>query len=187
MQLDRLVQFHKALGDPTRIRILAMLSKGPLHGQAIAEKLGLSAPTITHHMAKLRQAGVIYDRREKNTIYFYLHAANLKRDAEAILNVVFKGEAEMETEQDKVLQTFFTADGKLKQIPVQRKKKLMVFEHMVKGLEMGRKYPEKEINDYIKQFHDDCATIRREFIMNHYMYRENGIYELNPPEMWAKS
>ncbi|HYK74516.1 MAG TPA: DUF2087 domain-containing protein, partial [Pseudoneobacillus sp.] len=35
-------------------------------------------------------------------------------------------------------------------------------------------------------YHDDYATIRREFIINQYMYRENGVYELNPVEMWAK-
>jgi hypothetical protein len=62
----------------------------------------------------------------------------------------------------------------------------MVFEHLLNGLKMGKKYEEKELNEYIKQFHEDYATIRREFIINHYMYRENGIYELNPPEMWAK-
>lgn len=62
-----------------------------------------------------------------------------------------------------------------------------MLERLVKGLEPRRKYTEKEINEYIRKFHEDFATIRREFIMNHYMYRENGIYELNPPEMWGKS
>jgi hypothetical protein len=57
---------------------------------------------------------------------------------------------------------------------------------LVKGLEMGKKYTEKEINEYIKKFHDDYATIRRELIIHQFMYRENGIYELNPPELWAK-
>ncbi|MGE5702935.1 MAG: metalloregulator ArsR/SmtB family transcription factor [Clostridia bacterium] len=186
MQLQHLVNYHKAMGDPTRIRILALLSKGPLHGQAIAGKLGLTPPTITHHMAKLREVGIIYERRDKNTIYFYLHKENLRRDAEAILHVIQRGDVEMDTEKERVLKNFFTAEGKLKSIPVQRKKKLYVFEHLVSGLKLGQKYAEKEINEYIKQFHDDFATIRREFIMNHYMYREDGIYELNPPEMWAK-
>lgn len=86
----------------------------------------------------------------------------------------------------KVLDAFIQTDGKLKSIPAQRKKKLIIFEHMVKGLKKGVKYEEKEINEYIKNFHDDFATIRREFITNQYMYRENGIYEVNPPEMWAK-
>jgi hypothetical protein len=93
---------------------------------------------------------------------------------------------ELNIENQKVIDNFFTSDGKLKNIPAQRKKKLMVFEHLLNGLKMGKKYEEKELNEYIKQFHEDYATIRREFIINHYMYRENGIYELNPPEMWAK-
>ncbi|NGQ94875.1 metalloregulator ArsR/SmtB family transcription factor [Brevibacillus sp. SYP-B805] len=199
MQLQRIVNFYKTLGDPTRIRILALLAKGPLHGQALAGKLGVTPPTITHHMVKLREVGLIYERREKNTIYFYLNDKSLKRDVQAILDVVFKGEglleehgeegrsmSALEAERAAVIQNFFTVDGKLKQIPAQRKKKLFVFEHMLKGLKQGRKYPEKELNEYIKQFHDDYATIRREFVMNHYMYRENGVYELNPREMWAK-
>lgn len=202
MQLDLLVSFHKAIGDPTRIRILTLLANGPLHGQALAGKLGLTPPTITHHMVKLREAGVIYERRDKNTIYFYLHEANLKRGSDAILKLVFKGEEQpqsnaeeareqqkmnMDAEKAAIVKNFFTADGKLKQIPTQRKKKLIVFEHMIQGFETGKKYTEKEINEYIKKFHEDYATIRREFIMNHYMYRENGIYELNPREMWAKA
>jgi len=197
MQLQRLVNFYKTLGDPTRIRILALLAKGPLHGQALAGKLGVTPPTITHHMVKLREAGLIKEQREKNTIYFQLNEKNLQRDVQAILDVIYRdheqaesreenGMRQWEAEKAAVIQNFFTVDGKLKQIPTQRKKKLIVFAHMVKGLQPGRKYNEAEINAYIKQFHDDFATIRREFVMNHYMYRENGIYELNPEEMWAK-
>jgi len=55
---------------------------------------------------------------------------------------------------------------------------------MVKGLEFRKVYPEKEINEYLKQFHDDFATLRRELIMCQYMYRENNQYELNPVELW---
>jgi hypothetical protein len=57
---------------------------------------------------------------------------------------------------------------------------------MVSKLEHGRKYTEKEINEYIKQYHEDYATIRREFIMHQYMYRENDVYEMNPQEMWTR-
>ncbi|CAH2716545.1 hypothetical protein BACCIP111895_03732 [Neobacillus rhizosphaerae] len=192
IQLNRLVAFHKTMGDPTRVRIVILLAKGPLHGQAIAGKLGLSAPTITHHLKKLRDVHVVYERRDKNIIYFYLNESMIKQQAQELTKLLeTRGEEldemmEISLERQKVIQNFFTKEGKLKNIPAQRKKKLMVFEHMVQGLSMGKKYGEKEINEYIKQFHDDYATIRREFIINHYMYRENGIYELNPEEMWAK-
>jgi len=192
IQLNRIVAFYKTMGDPTRVRIVALLAKGPLHGQAIAGKLGLTAPTITHHIKKLRDIHVVYERRDKNTIYFYLNESMIKQQAQVLTQLLEKRGEELEDmvesslERQKTIGNFFTKEGKLKNIPAQRKKKLMVFEHIVSGLKRGKKYDEKELNEYIKQFHDDYATIRREFIINHYMYRENSIYELNPEEMWAK-
>jgi biotin operon repressor len=192
IQLDRIVEFYKTMGDPTRIRIVAILAKGPLHGQAIAGKLGLSAPTITHHLKKLRDIHVVYDRRVKNTIYFYLNESLINQQAKVFTELLEKKGKELDEmvessiERQKIIENFFMKNGKIKNIPAQRKKKLIVFEHMIQGLKIGEKYEEKQLNEYIKQFHDDYATIRREFIINHYMFRENGIYELNPEEMWAK-
>jgi hypothetical protein len=189
MQLNRLVEFHKTMGDATRLRILSLLSSGPLHGQAIAGKLGLTAPTITHHLKKLRDVNVVFERRDKNTIYFHLNHSVVRQHSEAIKQLIEGKESAVDgqmEEKQKIIANFFSKDGKLKNIPAQRKKKLMVFEHLIKGLDNGRKYEEKELNQYIQQFHEDYATIRREFIINQYMYRENGIYELNPVEMWAK-
>jgi biotin operon repressor len=190
MQLNKIVEFHKALGDLTRIRIIALLQQGPLHGQAIAGKLGLKAPTITHHMAKLREVGLIKERRDKNTIYFSLNTNILEMSAKAILNVGTGGSTNMEmsvTEEERaaIIKNFFTKDGNLKTFPAQRKKKLVVLAHMVKALEFGKVYQEKEINEYLKQFHEDYATLRRELIMCQYMYRENNQYELNPVELWS--
>lgn len=193
MQLDRIVQFHKTVGDVTRIRIIALLKNGPLHGQALAGKLGVSPPTVTHHMTKLREADLIYERRDKNTIYFYLNEKSLALQARAILTVGDGGAdasgdsgGEKTLDRMAVLRNFFTKDGRLKHLPAQQKKKRIVLEHLVQGLEPHRKYAEKEINEYILKFHEDFATIRREFIMHQYMYREDGIYELNPPELWEK-
>ncbi|MGB8000000.1 MAG: metalloregulator ArsR/SmtB family transcription factor [Anaerobacillus sp.] len=190
MQLNRLVHFHKTLGDPTRIRILSLLASGPLHGQAIAGKLGLKAPTITHHMTKLRDTGIIYQRRDKNTIYYYIDEKKFRSYSEALLNMLYQPAVNKEDNSLKphtaILNNFIEADGTLKHLPSQRKKKIIILRHLVKGFERGKKYPESEINEYIKQFHSDFATIRREFIINHFMFRENNIYELNPEEMWAK-
>ncbi|MCH1627563.1 metalloregulator ArsR/SmtB family transcription factor [Fredinandcohnia quinoae] len=192
MQLDKLVNFHKVMGDPTRIRILVLLAKGPLHGQALAGKLGVTPPTITHHMTKLRDIGLISERRDKNTIYFRLNDELLKQQTKAITDVILGKETIMEAsnketmERHVLLQNFLTPEGRLKTIPSQKKKRIIILEHIVRGLVIGKKYSEKELNEHIKKYHDDFATIRREFIMNHFMYRENGIYEVNPSEMWMK-
>ncbi|MEH7610451.1 metalloregulator ArsR/SmtB family transcription factor [Gottfriedia acidiceleris] len=189
MQLSKIVDFHKALGDLTRVRIIALLQQGHLSGQEIASKLSLKPPTITHHMSKLREVGLIKERRDKNTIYFSLNTKILEMNAKAIFTVGTGGDSNMEmsvtdSERSSIINNFFTKEGKLKIYPAQRKKKLVVLEHMIKGLEFGRVYQEKEINEYLKEFHEDYATLRREFIMCQYMYRENNQYELNPVELW---
>jgi hypothetical protein len=189
MQLNKIVDFHKALGDLNRVRIIALLQQGQLSGQEIAGKLGLKPPTITHHISKLREVGLIKERRDKNTIYFSINLKILEMSAKSIMTVGTGGNSNMEmsvTEEERsaIINNFFTKDGKLKIYPAQRKKKLVVLAHMIKGLEFGRVYQEKEINEYLKQYHEDYATLRRELIMCQYMYRENSLYELNPVELW---
>ncbi|KTD86888.1 metalloregulator ArsR/SmtB family transcription factor [Paenibacillus etheri] len=193
MQLEKIVNYHKALADPTRLRLLLLLSQGEMHGQALAEKLNLSQPTVTHHAAKLREAALIKERRDKNTVYFKLNPEFISSGAEASLQFIFsKGARNMEEKspenslKESVLRNFFSKDGRLRQIPAQYKKKLIALQYMVEKLEPGVVYTEKEINEFIKQFHEDFATIRREFIMHQFMYRENDKYELNPQELWTR-
>ncbi|MGE6376294.1 metalloregulator ArsR/SmtB family transcription factor [Peribacillus muralis] len=191
MQIEKLVAFHKTMGDVTRIRIISILANGPKRGQAIAGILSLTAPTISHHLTKLKEINLVRDRREKNSVYYFLNDDVLQHYSRALPEMILnKGESKMDTqklsgEQKKVLENFLTADGRLKTIPAQRKKKLIVLYHIASLLENGRKYDEKDLNSFILTFHDDYATIRRELIIGSIMYRENSIYELNPREMWA--
>ncbi|MGC6584967.1 metalloregulator ArsR/SmtB family transcription factor [Paenibacillus sp. Dod16] len=196
MQLDKVVSYHKALADPTRIKMLILLAEGELNGQVLAEKIGVTPATITHHAAKLREASLIKERRDKNTIYFSLNDYFIANSARATENLIYQRvrpagvperlEEDDQRTRDAVVKNFFTSERKLKSIPAQLKKKLIVLTHMVSRLEKGRKYTEKEINEFIQGYHEDFATLRREFIMHHFMFRDNGVYELNPQEMWAR-
>lgn len=196
MQLDKVVNYHKALADPTRIKILILLADGELNGRDLAEKLSVTPATITHHAAKLREVSLINERRDKNTIYFSLDPYFLTNYATATEKLIYRNTDskggtdalldEQKRTKDSVIRNFFTSEGTIKSLPAQLKKKLIVLEHLVSQLENGRKYTEKEINAFIKNFHPDFATIRREFIMHQFMFRENEIYELNPQEMWAR-
>lgn len=205
MQIDLLVQFHKALSDVSRIRILALLARKPMSGTELAERLGLTPATITHHTQKLKKVGIVKEKRDKNTITFFLITRELGRYAESTISTIIPadvpaleewevrrsdipdeaGEMKMiENDMERVIAPFFMEDGKLKQIPSQWKKRRYVLEKLVASLDFGKQYTEKEISDYLKWYHDDYATLRRELIMNHIMFRENGIYTLNPRELW---
>ncbi|UTE71309.1 metalloregulator ArsR/SmtB family transcription factor [Rossellomorea marisflavi] len=191
MQLNKQVEFHKTLGDPTRLKIIYLLSEGPLHVGAVAGKLGLTAPTISHHLSRLKDCNLVYSRREKNTVYYHINTKVLLHHGKVLQQFAegTKGEErnmdQRVLEKQKVMNAFIGKDGKVSQLPAQQKKRLYLLEHWVEGLEIGRKYEEKEINAYIKQFHDDYATVRREFIIHQFMFRENSIYERNPKEMWG--
>ena len=189
MQVDKLVNYHKAVGDPTRLRIIALLKNEPLHGQAIAHKLGLQPSTITHHISKLRDVGLVYQRRDGNTIYFYLDQKKLEYSSRAILNIGEEPRTNQELQVDlkeklSIIKNFFNEDGTLKNMPSQRKKKVVILAYLIRHLKHGKVYTEQEINEYIKKYHVDSSMIRREWIMHHFMFRQNNEYELNPEEMW---
>jgi DNA-binding transcriptional ArsR family regulator len=55
-----LVNTLKSLGDPTRLRILRYLSRGPLSPSELARRLRLRPPTVIHHLRLLRFAGLVH-------------------------------------------------------------------------------------------------------------------------------
>ena len=61
-----------------------------------------------------------------------------------------------------------------------------MLEHLISKLNAGNQYTEKEINTFIKQYHDDFCTIRREFIVHGFMDREDNMYRINEREVWTK-
>jgi ArsR family transcriptional regulator, arsenate/arsenite/antimonite-responsive transcriptional repressor len=65
-------RLFKALGDETRLRIVALLSHGELCVCHLEAALGLSQPRISRHLASLRAAGVVEDRREGSWVYYRL-------------------------------------------------------------------------------------------------------------------
>lgn len=81
---------------------------------------------------------------------------------------------------------FFDKEDRLKSIPGQKKKKLVLLEYLISKLNAENQYTEKEINAFIKQYHDDFCTIRREFIVQGFMDREDNMYRINGREMWTK-
>ena len=62
------------------------------------------------------------------------------------------------------IDQFFRPDGTLISIPVKPAKKIAVLKVIASKLSPDTRYPEKELNAIIANFHDDTATIRRHMI-----------------------
>jgi len=73
MNEKRFSKYFKAFGDPSRLRILELLGTKELTVNEIAESIGLSQPTVSRHLAVLREAEVVIDRRDGQRVYYSLN------------------------------------------------------------------------------------------------------------------
>ena len=184
-EMKSLVVIGRALADPTRIRILGLLAERPMYGQELARVLDVKPPTVSHHIAPLVNAGLVYVRRENNYHYYELDSDGIQHLADStqhIARLLFASNPlpPKSDERARVVATFIK-DGRLVSIPAQYKKRRYVMEELARSFEWGRLYDEKEVNAILKTFHDDVASLRREFIDQRIMLRENGRYWLVRP------
>lgn len=69
----------KALSDPVRREILNLLKGGRLTAGEIAGRFDMTAAaTVSYHLSQLKKAGLIFESREKNYIYYSLNASVLE-------------------------------------------------------------------------------------------------------------
>jgi DNA-binding transcriptional ArsR family regulator len=66
------IRLYRALGDETRLRILRLLADQDRYLTELAADLELSKPTISHHLAQLRSAGLVTTTEQGNVIYYSL-------------------------------------------------------------------------------------------------------------------
>lgn len=68
-------QSFKALSDPTRREILKLLQDGPLSAGEITAHFDMTGATISHHLAILRDAGLVLDEKRGKFIYYELNTS----------------------------------------------------------------------------------------------------------------
>lgn len=179
------IQLFKCLADKSRLQILKSLAVEDMYVERLAERLGLSAPTVSFHLKKLADAGAV---RAYKTQYYTMYALCSEVFDLRMIDVIREKseEAELHQQRDeayrqKVIDAFFEY-GKLKSIPAQRKKQRIVLEEICKVFQPGRTYTEKEVNLLIADFHDDFCTIRRDMIAEGLMERSGtpSLYTLLP-------
>jgi len=177
-QNTELVTFFKALADANRLKILGLLAQHSYSGEELAALLDLKPSTVSHHLSKLAEAGLVSARAEG---YYSVYELDRKM-LEATTRDLFSGEriaaaaadVDAEAYDHKVIADYTLADGCLKTIPAQRKKLEAILRYVLKAFEPGRRYSEKEVNEILGRFHADVASLRRELVGYGLMEREGG-------------
>lgn len=180
---NELLIFFKALADETRLKVIGLLAHGPQTTEQLAERLGLRAPTVSHHLEKLLVAGLVRPEPTRGHAKPYalrldaLHeqAGRLLGDASTLVELA-PGPLEADAYEREIWRNFSNPDGTLKEIPAQRKKLNAILARLVCEFAPGEHYSEKQVNAILKRFHPDTASLRRELIGARLMQRDRGIY-----------
>lgn len=68
-----LPETFKALSNPVRREILVLLKAGRLSAGEIGTHFDMTGATMSHHLAQLKKAGLIFESKEKNFVYYELN------------------------------------------------------------------------------------------------------------------
>ncbi|MBQ1367212.1 MAG: metalloregulator ArsR/SmtB family transcription factor [Firmicutes bacterium] len=177
MTETKAILLFKCLADKSRLQILKSLAIEDMYVERLAERLGITAPTVSFHLKKLADAGAVTSYKSQ---YYMMYSLNKEIFETSILEIIREksDEADIQAQRDagyrqKVIDAFFEY-GKLKAIPTQRKKERIVLEEIARAFDYDRIYTEREVNIIIADFHDDFCTIRRDMIAEGLLGREAG-------------
>lgn len=183
---DTLLMFFKALGNENRLRIVGLLAQRDRAVGDLAAELGLREPTVSEHLAYLKESGLVAVRPEKTSRIYSFNNEALTELNKAVFSrqkLAAIIEETPEVYERRVLASFLK-DGRITAFPAALKKQLVLLKWIARQIEPDREYSEKEISAFLTQFHEDYATIRRELVDWHFMAREAGRYWLRPESDW---
>jgi predicted transcriptional regulator len=175
---EELLTFFKALADSNRLKIVGLLAEKPYSVEELAEVLQLKPSTVSHHLSRLSEAGLVQANSESYYNVYRLDQSVLQEKARTMFsrselsNVV--AEVDADAYDKKVIRDYSRRDGSLKTIPSQRKKLEAALRYVVQAFEVGKRYSEKQVNEILAGYHDDTATLRRELVGYGLMQREGG-------------
>ncbi len=179
-QTEEMLAFFKALADANRLKIVGLLAREPLTVEQLAPMLELSPSTVSHHLARLAEAGLVSARAEGYYSVYELNTKALEATAQRLLareNLPKIAEdVDLEAFDRKVVRSYLTPEGRLSRIPSQQKKLLVVLRWLLPNFEPGVRYTEKQVNEILARFNEDTAFLRRELVDFHFMTRDKGEY-----------
>lgn len=188
----------KALADESRLAILQILNEREHTVGDLARKVDLGEPTVSHHLARLREAGLVTLRMAGNQRFYRVNAGGLKKFKKLAAEIEQLPRTEAPTPEDdrwiaelgwdkedqQVLRDH-TSGGKITHLPPKQKKMLVILRWLAGQFQPERMYSEAEVNAVLKPlYEEDYISLRRDLVDLGYLRRERGggKYWLAPAE-----
>jgi hypothetical protein len=169
------VERLKNLLDPDRLAVAGALVGGAKTTEELASVTGLNGRQVLEAVAALKTALLVTgdDGKHHLSVVALRNIANDLDDPELPMDPVI-GFGMTDEERD-VLARYF--EGRtLTSVPTSRAKRLIVLERLALEFDVGKKYPEREVNSILGAFNPDWSTLRRHLIDEGLLDREQNIY-----------
>lgn len=186
--MDAALFMLKALADGSRLTLLRILNEDELSVGEMAERLNLGEPTVSHHLVRLREAGLVTLRMAGTQRFYRVNATGLAK-FKALANEIEKlppvetpvvsDDRWIDTldwdDADKQVLKEYTSNGKIKQLPTKQKKFLVILRWLATLFKPDTMYTEPEVNAILKVVYEfDYVSLRRDLISMGYLRRERG-------------
>ncbi len=192
---QRLRDILKTLADDTRLQLFRLLNEREYTVGELASAVTLTEPTVSHHLSRLREVGLVTLRMAGNSRYYKVnevglgHFKRLVADVEKLPPPVENTPSDdswidalaWATAEERDVLREFTHNGKLTNLPRQQKRLFPILRWLATKFEIDRLYTEREINAVLKEaYAHDFVSLRRDLVDFQYLRRE-----LNGTKYWA--
>jgi predicted transcriptional regulator len=175
-RFDVLLSFFKALADANRLKLIGALAQQEASVEELAAMLDVSASTVSHHLAKLAEIGLVAARADGYCNIYRLQTGRLESMARELLaedtlpNVA--RDLDRKAYDRKVLKDYLNEDGTIRQLPTNRRKLRVILNYLIEQFATDRTYTEKEVNQILGAHHADISGLRRDLISVGLLNRE---------------
>ena len=174
--LDDFVAFFKALADANRLKLIGLLAQKESSVEELAAVLDISASTVSHHLSRLSEIGLVSARADGYYNVYRLETDTLQTMAKRLLAEETLPEVAKDLDRKaydrQVLKNYLREDGSIAQLPTNQRKLDVILRYLVEHFEFGERYTEKKVNEIIGKLNQDISGLRRDLISFGYLDRE---------------
>lgn len=175
-----LAAIFSALGDETRLKMVAFLARRPHYGEELAEYLGVRAATVSHHLRRLREAGLVESQRETPYIRYALRPEGVGTAMDFLASGVGAaariGLPEDEELSESIVAQWTDDDGQLREIPRGKRSRAVILRWAAHHLDKSRLYPERDLRLILLRLSHEPDTLRDELVRRGWLQRAGTVY-----------
>ncbi|MBW3615480.1 MAG: DUF2087 domain-containing protein [Actinobacteria bacterium] len=165
------------LAEDDRLKAVAALALGASTLEEVAERSGIDRRRAAAALERLAGGGLVEPLgggglRLASERFKEAARSHARRRAAAAPAESFSGAT---PEAASILRNF-VGDGRLRQVPAARSKRLVVLDWLAERFEPGVTYPERDVNLLLGMAHPDVAALRRYLVDEGFLERRSGFY-----------